>query len=242
MRNSVKATVDAYDGTVSSTQWDEKDPILKAWEGAFPGTVKPKSDDPAGPARAPALPRGPVQGAALPARALPRHRPADVLRRQRPVGGAGGPGEQGQASSRRTGCRCATPGGGHDPVFSLTSVYVPEQPAEPRVVHLGRRRRGQRRTTARSGSCGCPATRRCRARRRSPTCSARTATSRTSCWRSRRTNAKALYGNLLTLPVGDGLLYVQPLYTQRKSGARHLSRAAATCWCRSASRSASARR
>jgi uncharacterized membrane protein (UPF0182 family) len=33
-----------------------------------------------------------------------------------------------------------------------------------------------------------------------------------------RTNSTALFGNLLTLPVGDGLLYVQPLYTQRKSG------------------------
>ena len=28
-----------------------------------------------------------------------------------------------------------------------------------------------------------------------------------------------VYGNLLTLPVGDGLLYVQPLYAQRKTGA-----------------------
>ncbi len=33
-----------------------------------------------------------------------------------------------------------------------------------------------------------------------------------------RSNSKVIYGNLLTLPVGDGLLYVQPLYTQRKSG------------------------
>jgi uncharacterized membrane protein (UPF0182 family) len=33
-----------------------------------------------------------------------------------------------------------------------------------------------------------------------------------------RTNSKALFGNLLTLPVGDGLLYVQPLYTLRESG------------------------
>ncbi|HET7691248.1 MAG TPA: UPF0182 family protein, partial [Nocardioidaceae bacterium] len=33
-----------------------------------------------------------------------------------------------------------------------------------------------------------------------------------------RTNSRALYGNLLTLPVGDGLLYVQPLYTLRESG------------------------
>jgi uncharacterized membrane protein (UPF0182 family) len=43
IRNSVKATVDAYDGTVSLYQWDEKDPVLKTWTKAFPGTVKPKS-------------------------------------------------------------------------------------------------------------------------------------------------------------------------------------------------------
>jgi uncharacterized membrane protein (UPF0182 family) len=44
IRNSVKATVDAYDGTVSLYQWDEKDPVLATWSKAFPGTVKPKSD------------------------------------------------------------------------------------------------------------------------------------------------------------------------------------------------------
>jgi uncharacterized membrane protein (UPF0182 family) len=44
IRNSVKATVDAYDGTVTLYQWDEKDPVLATWSKAFPGTVKPKSD------------------------------------------------------------------------------------------------------------------------------------------------------------------------------------------------------
>ncbi|MDT5079776.1 MAG: uncharacterized protein QOJ80_4413 [Mycobacterium sp.] len=44
IRNSVKATVDAYDGTVTLYAQDEKDPVLKAWESVFPGTVKPKSD------------------------------------------------------------------------------------------------------------------------------------------------------------------------------------------------------
>ncbi|GAA1194869.1 UPF0182 family protein [Streptomyces hebeiensis] len=44
IRNSVKATVDAYDGTVELYQWDEKDPVLKTWMKAFPGSVKPKSD------------------------------------------------------------------------------------------------------------------------------------------------------------------------------------------------------
>ena len=44
IRNSVKATVDAYDGTVSLYQWDENDPVLKTWSKAFPKSVKPKSE------------------------------------------------------------------------------------------------------------------------------------------------------------------------------------------------------
>ena len=43
IRNSVKATVDAYDGTVTLYQWDATDPVLKTWMKAFPNTVKPKS-------------------------------------------------------------------------------------------------------------------------------------------------------------------------------------------------------
>ena len=43
IRNSVKATVDAYDGTVSLYQWDTKDPVLKTWMKAFPDSVKAKS-------------------------------------------------------------------------------------------------------------------------------------------------------------------------------------------------------
>ncbi|CAA9372607.1 MAG: INTEGRAL MEMBRANE PROTEIN (Rhomboid family) [uncultured Nocardioidaceae bacterium] len=43
IRNSVKATVDAYDGTVSLYEWDEQDPLLQAWMGAFPDVVQPRS-------------------------------------------------------------------------------------------------------------------------------------------------------------------------------------------------------
>jgi uncharacterized membrane protein (UPF0182 family) len=43
IRNSVKATVDAYDGTVTLYGIDEQDPVLKAWSGVFPGTVKPNA-------------------------------------------------------------------------------------------------------------------------------------------------------------------------------------------------------
>jgi uncharacterized membrane protein (UPF0182 family) len=44
IRNSVKATVDAYDGTVTLYAWDEQDPVLKTYMKAFPGVVQPKSD------------------------------------------------------------------------------------------------------------------------------------------------------------------------------------------------------
>jgi len=46
MRNAVKATVDAYDGTVNLYAWDDSDPILKTWEDVFPGTVKSKKEIP----------------------------------------------------------------------------------------------------------------------------------------------------------------------------------------------------
>lgn len=44
MRNSVKAVIDAYDGTVDLYEWDEQDPILKTWMKSFPGVVLPKSE------------------------------------------------------------------------------------------------------------------------------------------------------------------------------------------------------
>jgi uncharacterized membrane protein (UPF0182 family) len=44
LRNSVKATVDAYDGTVTLYAFDEKDPVLQTWMKTFPGTVRPAAD------------------------------------------------------------------------------------------------------------------------------------------------------------------------------------------------------
>lgn len=39
IRNSVKATVDAYDGSVKLYAWDEQDPILKTWSKIYPNTL-----------------------------------------------------------------------------------------------------------------------------------------------------------------------------------------------------------
>ena len=43
IRNSVKATVDAYDGTVHLYQWGSRDPVLETWKKAFPGIIQPTS-------------------------------------------------------------------------------------------------------------------------------------------------------------------------------------------------------
>ena len=44
IRNSVKATVDAYSGEVTLYAWEEDDPILKAWSEIFPTSLKSQDE------------------------------------------------------------------------------------------------------------------------------------------------------------------------------------------------------
>src|SRR5690606_27383119 len=44
IRNSVKAVVDAYNGTVTLYQVEDNDPVLKAWEAVFPNLITPGSE------------------------------------------------------------------------------------------------------------------------------------------------------------------------------------------------------
>jgi uncharacterized membrane protein (UPF0182 family) len=46
LRNSVKITMDAYDGTMRFYVADPSDPIIRAWEGVFPGLFRQLSDLP----------------------------------------------------------------------------------------------------------------------------------------------------------------------------------------------------
>jgi hypothetical protein len=46
VRNSVKVTVDAYEGTVTFYVIDEKDPVIKAWRAAFPDLFTDGSEMP----------------------------------------------------------------------------------------------------------------------------------------------------------------------------------------------------
>lgn len=47
IRNSVKATVDAYNGTVDFWLFDEKDPVARTWARIFPDLFKSKAEMPA---------------------------------------------------------------------------------------------------------------------------------------------------------------------------------------------------
>jgi uncharacterized membrane protein (UPF0182 family) len=48
VRNSVKAVVDAFDGSVDLYVVDEEDPLVQAWSEAFPGLYSPMSEAPEG--------------------------------------------------------------------------------------------------------------------------------------------------------------------------------------------------
>ena len=47
LRNSVKAVVDAYDGTVTLYAWEPNEPLLQTWSKAFGNVVTPLADAPA---------------------------------------------------------------------------------------------------------------------------------------------------------------------------------------------------
>lgn len=47
IRNSVKATIDAYDGTANLYVFDDQDPLVRAWSAMFPTLFKPQSEMPA---------------------------------------------------------------------------------------------------------------------------------------------------------------------------------------------------
>ncbi|WP_254185442.1 UPF0182 family membrane protein [Nocardioides panacis] len=216
MRNSVKAVVDAYDGSVKLYQWDDKDPILKAWEGAFPGIVEPKSK-------------------ISPDLLAHMRYPEDMFKVQRnmlatyhvtnPKTFYGGtdqwkvPEDPENKANKQPPYRLSvrTPSGGPDPVFSLTSVFVPQKRQNLASfisvdADAGQKDYGTIRILRLPSNTQIPGP--------SQIANLFGADSdiQDKLLAFTRTNSTALFGNLLTLPVGDGLLYVQPLYTQRKTG------------------------
>jgi uncharacterized membrane protein (UPF0182 family) len=219
IRNSVKATVDAYDGTVTLYQWDEKDPILATWMKAFPGTVTPKSK--------------------MSAQLLDHVRyPEDLFRVQRDVlssyhvktsdafyGGQDFWRVPRDPSTFGANAAAQPPyyltlqmPGAKEPAFSLTTPFVPRGGRENlsafAVVNSTNGPDYGKMTVLqlpRSTNVAGP----------SQVASNFEAKPEVANSLSllRQGGSDVVLGNLLTLPVGNGLLYVQPVYVRATSNA-----------------------
>lgn len=213
VRNSVKAVVDAYDGTVDLYEWDEKDPLLKAWMKTFPDVVHPKSE--ISDALMDHL-RYPVDLYKLQRDVLERYHVTDPgtfyqdgERWVVPTDPTSDTGEK-QPPYYLT---MAQPGQ-DDPNFSLTSTYVPnnrenlaafmsvnseatdEDYGDVQILQLSSERQIPGPNQIDNTFANDPGVRNKLLRY------------------SSNPNVEVKYGNLLSLPIGDALLYVQPVYTQ----------------------------
>jgi len=215
MRNSVKAVVDAYDGTVKLYAWDTEDPILKTWQKAFPGVVLPKED--ISPELLDHL-RYPQDYFKVQRQILAKYHQTDPNNWYQnsalwevpndPVRTAG----QAKESPFYLSVKWPEDDAA---IFSLTSAFVPRGRsnlaaymavnADASSENYGQMRVLQMSDTTQIDGPG-------------QSFNAMT-TNETVAERLRpfqQGTAQSSFGNLLTLPVGGGLLYVTPVYTQRQ--------------------------
>lgn len=221
IRNSVKATVDAYDGTVTLYAIDEADPVLKAWMNVFPGTVKPKADI------SDALEshfRYPEDLFKVQRELLSKYHvsdPKDFFSTQTFWNVPADPTEEGGTELNSTAAKqppyyvTAQAPGQTRPTFQITSALTllnrqflaswvsvssdPQDYGKIRVLRLP--------TTGASQVEG-PG----QVQRRFQT-TPKVTENRTL---FQNTSVTVRFGNLLTLPLGGGLLYVEPVYIQTK--------------------------
>ncbi|MFI9556864.1 UPF0182 family membrane protein [Nonomuraea endophytica] len=213
MRNSVKATVDAYDGTVTLYAWDDADPVLKTWQNTFGTIIKPKAE--------------------IPTELRDHLRyPADMFKAQREIltqyhvtdPGAffGGqdfwkvPEDPATKKSKQPPyyVTMKMPEGAER--FSLTTTFVPngrqnmaafmavDATADPsqaklEILQLPSNTAVQGPPQAQNTFLSNP-----------------TVSERLNLLRGTGGATEVIYGNLLTLPFGGGLLYVEPVYVQPK--------------------------
>lgn len=226
IRNSVKAVVDATNGTVELYAWDPTDPILQTYEKAFPGVLKAK--DQISPDLMAHL-RYPSDLFKVQRQMLARYHmtdpnawyqqsdlwqvPAD------PVGTMPGQSETGTSAAAEPPYYLSIKWPGDpSPVFSQTAVFVPygrqnlasylSVVAEATSADYGRLRVLRMSDTQQIAGPSQTAN--------AMTTDPQFATLMRSYLNQGSANAK--YGNLLTLPVGGGLLYVMPIYVMREAG------------------------
>ena len=216
IRNSVKATVDAYDGTVTLYAWDEEDPMLQAWSKAFPGTIQPK--DQIEPELLDHL-RYPEDLFKVQRYQLARYHVTDAADFYQANERWEVPADPNEGSTLQPPYRLSVTQGG-DTQFSLTSTFVPvnrQNLAAYMTVSAEANEQdyGQIRVLDLAAGNGPQVSGpgQVASRVNADEDLQRALLSFTS-----GSESRAVYGNLLTLPVDDRLLYVQPIYTIRQTG------------------------
>lgn len=226
IRNSVKATVDAYDGSVTLYAWDDQDPVLQTWEKVYPTSIKPVSE--------------------MSADLMSHVRyPTDLFKVQRNMLGVYHVDDAGSFFQQDN--RWATPNdpqdptrfqppyylsmqmpGQDDPTYSMFTSFIPSssQGTARNVLtgYLAVDSNAGNQAGVRSDDYGTlrmlvidSATTVPGPGQVQNTFDSDTAvSSQVNIWE--RGRSEVLNGNLLTLPVGGGLLYVQPVYVQSSGG------------------------
>lgn len=214
MRNAVKATVDAYDGTVKLYAWDESDPILKAWTKAFPGTVLQRSEIPEDILAHMRYPEDLFKVQRYQLASYHVTDPNDFYERNDQWEVPLDPDKQTslQPPYRLT---VQTPSGDEVPTFSLTSVYVPAK-RDNLASFLSVDAAADQDGYGTLRVLRLPSTSQIPGPGQIANLFAANDEIQNELVAFTRTNSKAVYGNLLTLPVGGGLLYVQPLYALKE--------------------------
>lgn len=225
IRNSVKAVVNAFDGSVELYAWDENDPVLKTWMKAFPDTVKARSD--ISPALMSHL-RYPEDMFKVQRDLLAKYHVTDSTTWYQNSDLWRVPADPTQGSaSADSGVTNQPPfylslrmPDQPAPKFSLTSVYVPNAERENLTAFMAVDAEasspdyGQFRILRLPGNVQIPGPGQVFNKFQTDE-GIRTALLPIN---QPTSGARAQFGNLLTLPLGGGLLYVQPVYSVRTSG------------------------
>jgi uncharacterized membrane protein (UPF0182 family) len=226
IRNSVKATVDAYDGSVTLYAWDAQDPVLQSWSKVFDTSLEPVSE--------------------ISADLMSHIRyPEDLFKVQRTLLGTYHVTDPGQFFSGNDAWRTPNdPTAGDANVaqppyyltlempsqdsasFSLMSSYVPAGGNARDVLTGYLAVDAEAGSTAGEPAEGYGKIRLLELPRDStvpgPNQMNNNFTSNPEVSNELnilgRGDSEVIRGNLLTLPVGGGLLYVQPVYVQASSG------------------------
>ncbi len=232
IRNSVKAVVDAYDGSVELYAWDTEDPLLKSWGKVFPGTLNDVSE---------------MSGDLL---SHVRY-PSDLFKVQRAMLGeyhvtdpdafyssedrwrtpddpVSGSGANAQALAQPPYYLTLAAGADAEPNYSIYSTYIPDQQGEGSrdilTGYLAANSNAGSQDGEVSGDYGTLKLLTLPKGDPIPGPGQVQNSFTTDSEVSRLLNilrqgeSQVISGNLLTLPVGGGLLYVQPVYVQASSG------------------------